>query len=186
MCDRNVHILLCFYWVFPTIMIMKKLVYTLAFIHLTLIGVVIFHGIDSWVHGGFLEKPLSFLSSLNYSVWQYGFFSPDVGKSTEVEIHVLEDGGNVVSYSTLNDFEFFTANSESANRFYGFKVHTAADSVFQDLCARSAAVRLMNIHQQSWRINYIMRSIRYPAMKDYVKGDTVSVVEFYNTEFELN
>ena len=70
----------------------------LAALHLTLIGVVIFHGIDNWVHGGLLERPLAFTCSMNYSVWQYGFFSPDVGKSTEVEISLLEDGGDVVPF----------------------------------------------------------------------------------------
>lgn len=158
----------------------------LAALHLTLIGVVIFHGIDNWVHGGVLERPLAFICSMNYSVWQYGFFSPDVGKSTEVEISLLEDDGDVVNYSTLDDFRFFTANQEAANRFYGFKVHTSSDSVFQDLCARSASARLLNIHDRAWRISYVMRSIRYPTMEGYLLGEPPQVTEFYRTEFELN
>ena len=157
----------------------------IATLHLTLIGVVIFHGMDDWVEGGLLEKPLAFLCSLNYSVWQYGFFSPDVGKSTEVEISLLEDDGKVVQYSTLEDFHFFTSNRESANRFYGFKTHTSSDTLFQDLCARSASVRMLNLHDQAWRISYVMRSIRYPTMAGYRLGEPPRIAELYRTEFEL-
>ena len=164
---------------------MRKFIYGLAFFHLTLIGVVIFHGVDNWIYGGVLEKPLAFLSSLNYSVWRYGFFAPDVGKSTEVEIRVYEDSSKVVRYATRDGFEFFVSNQESLNRFYGFKVQTTADSVFQDLCARSVAVRVMNLHPRSWRVDYQTWSIRYPSMKGYREKEAVRRVDLYQSQFEL-
>ena len=164
---------------------MKKLMYVLVFFHLTLITVVIFHGMDRWVHGSVLEKPLAFLCSLNYSVWQYGFFSPDVGKSTELTMRVYQADGDSIRYSTLEGFRFFVATEETNNRFYGFKVHTAADTTFQDLCARSAAVRMLNLHPQSWRVNYKMRSIRYPSMAEFRDQEPVRVSELYETEFAL-
>lgn len=160
--------------------------YILAFIHLTTITVVIFHGIDRYVHGGWWEKPLGFLCSINYSIWQYGFFSPDVGKSAELEIKVYTDKGEVKDYSTLKGFEFYTSNSESLNRFYGYKHHTAGDSTFLDLCARSVAARMLNIHQDAWQIDYTMRSIRYPSMKEYQIGKPPQIVEFYTTTFILH
>ncbi len=52
---------------------MKKLIYFLAFFHLSVIAVVIFHGLDSVVHKGWWEKPLAFICNINYSIWQYGF-----------------------------------------------------------------------------------------------------------------
>jgi len=164
---------------------MKKLISVLVFIHLTLITVVIFHGMDRWVHGSFLEKPLAFLCSLNYSVWQYGFFSPDVGKSTEVAIKIYEEDGDSIRYSTLDGYRFFVATEETNNRFYGFKVHTAADTTFLDLCSRSAAVRLLNLHPESYRVNYVMRSIRYPTMEGFRNNEPVRVVNLYETEFAL-
>lgn len=159
--------------------------YVLISLHLTLITVVIFHGMDQWVHGSVLERPLAFLSSLNYSVWQYGFFSPDVGKSTEVEILIYEEDGDTLRYSTLEGFRFFLTTEENNNRFYGFKVHTASDTTFQDLCARSAAVRLLNIHPESWKVDYNMRSIRYPSMAEYRKNGPIRVANLYETTFAL-
>jgi len=47
------------------------------------------------------------------------------------------------------------------------------------------AARMLNIHQDAWRIDYAMRSIRYPVMDEYVKGAPVQKVEFYNTTFIL-
>ena len=164
---------------------MKKFIYTLAFLHLFLITITIFHGVDSWLHGGFMEKPLAILTSMNYSVWRYGFFSPDVGKSIEVEMKVYEDSAQVTTYSTLDGFTFFTANQESRNRFYGFKVQTTADTIFQDLCARSAAVKMMNLHPQSWRVDYLTRSIHYPGMKDFRSDSAIREIDIYQTQFEL-
>lgn len=165
--------------------VVKKAVYALAFAHLVVVALTIFHGIDRVLYKGWWHKPLAFYSSLNYAVWRYGFFAPDVGRSTEVEITVHSDGGEITRYSTLDGFRFFTSNLESANRFYGFKVSTASDEVFQDLSARSVAARMLNIHQDAWRIDYAMRGIRYPTMGDYVKGEPVRKVEFYNTTFVL-
>ncbi len=165
---------------------MKKLIKVLVFMHLSLIVVVIFHGMDRWVHGSMLERPLAFLSSLNYSVWQYGFFSPDVGKSTEVQIKVYDIYGDSIRYSTLDGFRFFVATEETNNRFYGFKVHTSSDTTFQDLCARSAAVRLLNLHPESYRVNYLTRSIRYPTMEGFRKKEPVQVETLYETEFALD
>lgn len=164
---------------------MKRIVYTLAFAHLLLIAVVILHGLDKIVHQGWLERPLAFWCSLNYSVWQYGFFSPDVGKSTEVEIRLYDDNDRDTVLSTLNGFRFYTHNIESANRFYGFKVHTAGDSTFQDLCARSASTLMLNRHTEAWKIDYTMRSIRYPSMKDQRIGAPPLVIEFFTTTFAL-
>jgi hypothetical protein len=173
--------------IFPseTAAVKKKTVYTLTFIHLIMIAVSIFHGIDGLVHKGWWEKPLAFYNSLNYAVWRYGFFAPDVGSSSEVEITVYSDGGKVTRYSTLDGFRFFLSNLESANRFYAFKVSMINDATFQDLSARSVAARMLNIHQDAWRIDYAMRSIRYPKMDEYVKGAPVQKLEVYNTTFVL-
>jgi hypothetical protein len=163
----------------------KKIMFTLALLHLLLIAVVVFHGLDNRIAKGVLEKPLSFLCSINYSVWQYGFFSPDVGKSTEIEIVLHDNEERKTKLSTLDGFKFYTHNQESANRFYGFKVHTARDSTFQDLCARSAATRLLNIHTNAWVVDYTMRSIRYPSLSDFNKNKPVVKREFYSTTFAL-
>lgn len=164
---------------------MKKLMYILALVHLLLITVVIFHGLDDLIRNTILEKPLAFLCSLNYSVWQYGFFSPDVGKSTEVEIKLYEDNGTVKEFSTLEGFRFFVSNAEAANRFYGFKVNTASDTTFLDLCSRSAAVRLLNLYPSAWRVDYTMRSIRYPTMAGYLNQDTIQQITLYQTAYEF-
>lgn len=164
---------------------MKKVAYILVFFHLTLITVVIFHGLDPLVHGSPVEKPLAFLCSLNYSVWQYGFFSPDVGKSTEVEIKVYQENGDTLRYSTLEGFRFFLSNEETNNRFYGFKVNTAADTTFLDLCARSASVHLLNLHPEGWRVDYHMRSIRYPTMDEFRQNAPVQKADLYETSFAL-
>jgi len=163
----------------------KKVIYALAFVHLGLIAVTIFHGLDNQVRWGFWAKPLSLLCSVNFSVWQYGFFSPDVGKSTEVQIDLLDVDGHHKQLSTHNGFCFFLSNQESSNRLYSFKTHSANDTALLDLCARSVCTRLMNMYPDVYRIGYSMRSVRYPTMKSYRNGEPVSEVEFYTTEFQL-
>ena len=165
--------------------IMKKVIYGLAFVHLVLIGLSVFHLIDGLLKNKYLAEPLAFVSTLNYSVWRYGFFSPDVGKSVEVEMLIYEDSTNVRKYLTTEGFDFFLANQEAANRFYGFKAHTRADSTFLDLCSRSAATRMLNLHPDAWRIDYTVRSIRYPTMEGYRQNDSIRVIENYTTAFEL-
>lgn len=164
---------------------MRKIIYSLAFLHLFLISLSVFHLIDPLLRVSFLSEPLAFVSTLNYSVWRYGFFSPDVGKTMEVEMLIYEDSTKVRKYSTVEGFDFYTANQEAANRFYGFKAHTAADTTFLDLCSRSASTMMLNLHQDAWRIDYTVRSIRYPTMKDYREGDTIVVTPLYTTAFEL-
>jgi len=164
---------------------LKRLIYALAIGHLLLITIVISHVTDSIVKHSFLTTPLAFLCSLNYSVWQYGFFSPDVGKSTEVEIVLHHENGHLQRLSTLNGFKFNTSSQESANRFYGFKVETAHNPDYSDLCARSYSTALINRDPTVWKVNYIMRSIRYPGMTDYLNKKPVVTKEFYNTTFSL-
>lgn len=163
----------------------KKTVYAVAFGHLCIAAVTIFHGVDRWIAGGWWEKPLAYYSSLNFAVWRYGFFSPDVGKSTEVEIKVYRDSGRNTRYSTLDGFRFFTSNIEAVNRFYGFKRHTAIDNDLRDLAARSVATRMFNICPDARRIDYTVRSVGYPPMKDYLRGVPVRKALFYTTTFEL-
>jgi len=165
---------------------LKKTMYVLASVHLTVIAMTILHGVDEWVvHKGWWQKSLVVYSSLNYAVWRFGFFSPDVGSSSEVEITLHTDSGETKRYSTLQGFRFFTSNLESANRFYGFKTRTAGDDAFQDLSARSVAARMLNIHEDAWRMDYAVRKIRYPAMDEYLRGAPIRTVEFYTTTFVL-
>jgi hypothetical protein len=163
----------------------KRFVYSLAFVHLSLIAVVIFHGLDELMLRGWWEQPLAVIRDVNYSLWKYGFFAPDVGASTEVEIRLTDDGGQVRRYSTLEGFRFFLSNLESANRFYGFKRETAIDENYQDLSARSVATRMLNLHPNAWRVEYTLRSIRYPTMRDYRNGARAKVGEIYDTTFVL-
>lgn len=162
----------------------KKIIYGLAFFHLLLISLSVFHGIDRLMNIRFLAEPLAFISTMNYSVWRYGFFSPDVGKSVEIEINMYKDS-IVTQYSTLQGFDFFVNNWESANRFYGFKHHTANDTTFMDLCSRSAATRMLNLIPDCWRVDYTTRSIRYPTMKGFLEKDTIVVHNLYTTSYEL-
>lgn len=163
----------------------KKLIYSLAFAHLLLIALVITHILDQPIKQGILQRPAAFLSSLNYSIWQYGFFSPDVGKSTELEISLLQDDGSIKRFSTLDSFRFNVSNHESLNRFYGFKVETAADTLYGDLCSRSVCARLFNNYPETRAVSYIMRSIRYPSLSGFRAKDTITKTEFYNTEYQL-
>ncbi|RMG29958.1 MAG: hypothetical protein D6730_03120 [Bacteroidetes bacterium] len=165
---------------------MKKIVYSLAFAHLLLVTLVIFHGLDKITYTTFLEKPMAFLASVNYSAWRFGFFTPDVGKSTEVEIILSNDAGDSLRYSTLEGFDFFTSNWESENRFYGFKVHSAADTNFQNLSTRSACTYMLNMHPPGYkRISYSMRGIRYPKMQAFTQDSAIKKAEFYRVEYEL-
>ncbi|MEL7122054.1 MAG: hypothetical protein AAFO07_21585 [Bacteroidota bacterium] len=164
----------------------KKIVYGLAFLHLLLISLSVFHLIDEVLKTQYISEPLSFISTLNYSVWRYGFFSPDVGKTMEVEMLLYEDESNVLKYSTVENFNFFTANGEAENRFYGFKAHTAADTTFLDLCSLSACTRMLNLHDGAWRIDYTVRSIRYPTMEGFQNRDTIEITPIYTTSFEVN
>jgi hypothetical protein len=168
--------------------LLMKAAYVLAFLHLSIIGLVIVHTTDNWLHRGWWERPMVYWSGLNYSLWRYGFFSPDVGKSSEIEITIDDGAGHLTRLSTLEGFRFFTSNRESLNRFYGFKVQTARDEAFQDLCARSVTARLLNdleIYQGGLRIEYVMRSIHYPTMEGFQKEEPVRTVEFYRTTFVL-
>jgi hypothetical protein len=166
---------------------MKKIIYTLAYLHLLLITLTIFHVLDPIYNKyGFLEKTLAFVCRINYSVWRYGFFSPDVGNSNEVEIKTYHISGKDTTYSTLRDFNFYLSNHDLAKRFYGFKVYNAADTMVQDLCARSVATRMINLHPGTYKISYTLRSIRYPSMHDFLNGKPIKKRELYTTDFILN
>ena len=164
----------------------KKAACLLALTHLTLVAVTICHGTDRWLHRGWWEKPLMLYSSLSYAMWRFGFFSPNVGKSTEVEIKVYGADGPARRYSTLEGFRFFVSNIESANRFYVFKRETARADSLQDLCARSVATRMLNEQADASRVDFAMRSILYPPMREYASGAPVRTVEYYSTTFLLH
>ena len=168
---------------------LKKIVYILAFVHLTLAGAVIFHAADPWLNRGWWQRPLTFWGGINYSLWRFGFFSPDVGKSSEIEFKITHKDGRVDKVSTLSDFDFFTANRESLIRFYGFRVHSTEYRGLQDLCARSVVVYLLNelgtSHDVS-SVDYTLRSIRYPTMAGFRAGEPVVTTETYRTTFVID
>lgn len=166
-------------------MIKKRIIYIFAFTHLLLISLVITHILDQPIKRGSMQRPAAFLTSINYSIWQYGFFSPDVGKSTELEITLEQEDSTVLRFSTLDSFRFNVSNNESLNRFYGFKVKTAGDTLFGDLCSRSVATRLFNNYPNTRSVGYIMRSIRYPSLAGFRAKDTIQKIEFYNTAYRL-
>ena len=169
--------------------LLKKTVYLLAFVHLTLAGAVIFHAADPWLNRGWWQRPLTFWGGINYSLWRFGFFSPDVGKSSEIEFKITYKDGRMDKVSTLSDFDFFTANRESLIRFYGFRVHSTEDRGLQDLCARSVVVYLLNelgtSHDVS-SVDYTLRSIRYPTMAGFRAGEPVVTTETYRTTFVID
>jgi hypothetical protein len=166
----------------------RRIIYILAFIHLTGIAMVICHGTDPWVARGWWQRPLVFWGGMNYSFWRFGFFSPDVGKSSEIEIKVIQKDGRIQTFSTLSGFNFFTSNQESLNRFYCFKIQGGRDPALQDLCARSLVVRVLNelgLSKEVSSVEYAIRSIRYPTMGDYRKGEPPKTIEFYKTRFVM-
>ena len=168
--------------------LLRRIVYLLAFVHLALVAAVIFHAADPWITRGWWERPLGFWGGVNFSMWRFGFFSPDVGKSSEIEFTINYRDGRVEKLSTLSDFDLFTANHESLIRFYGFRIHTAEDPALQDLCARSVVVRLLNelgISEDVVSVDYALRSIRYPTMQGFRAGEPVETTEFYRTNFVM-
>jgi hypothetical protein len=168
--------------------LLRRIVYLLAFVHLALVAAVIFHAADPWITRGWWERPLGFWGGVNFSMWRFGFFSPDVGKSSEIEFKINYRDGRVEKLSTLSDFDFFTANHESLIRFYGFRIHTAEDPALQDLCARSVVVRLLNelgISEDVVSVDYALRAIRYPTMQGFRGGEPVETTEFYRTNFVM-
>jgi hypothetical protein len=168
--------------------LLRRAVYLLAFVHLALVAAVIFHAADPWITRGWWERPSGFWGGVNFSLWRFGFFSPDVGKSSEIEFKINYRDGRIEKLSTLSGFDFFTANHESLVRFYGFRIHTAEDPALQDLCARSVVVRLLNelgISEDVVSVDYALRTIRYPTMQNFRAGDPVETTEFYRTNFVM-
>jgi hypothetical protein len=168
--------------------LLRRIVYLLAFVHLALVAAVIFHAADAWITRGWWERPLGFWGGVNFSMWRFGFFSPDVGKSSEIEFRINYRDGRVEKLSTLSGFDFLTANHESLIRFYGFRIHTAEDPALQDLCARSVVVRLLNelgISEDVVSVDYALRGIRYPTMQGFREGQPVETTEFYRTNFVM-
>lgn len=168
--------------------LLRRAVYLLAFVHLALVAAVIFHAADPWITRGWWERPLGFWGGVNFSLWRFGFFSPDVGKSSEIEFKINYRDGRIEKLSTLSGFDFFTANHESLVRFYGFRIHTAEDPALQDLGARSVVVRLLNelgISEDVVSVDYALRTIRYPTMQNFRAGDPVETTEFYRTNFVM-
>ena len=168
--------------------LLQRIIYLLAFVHLALVAAVIFHAADPWITRGWWERPLGFWGGVNFSMWRFGFFSPDVGKSSEIEFKITFRDGRVEKLSTRSGFDFFTANHESLVRFYGFRIHTAEDPALQDLCARSVVVRLLNelgISPDVLSVDYALRSIRYPTMQGFRASEPIETKEFYTTNFVM-
>jgi hypothetical protein len=165
----------------------KKIIYILAFTHLFIIFLTIIHALDklSETKVSWIATSINFYCSLNYSVWRYGFFSPDVGRSNEIEIITYSENEKATKYSTLNGFNFFLNNNDLGKRFYGFKTYNAADTLIQDLCARSVATRMINLFPDTKKVRYTIRSIRYPTMQNFRKKEPIQINELYSTEFIL-
>ena len=164
---------------------MKKIAYSLAFLHLLIVFLSIFHFFDRVGTSAkpWLEKSVAFYSSLNYSVWSFGFFTPDVGKTNELEIKIYDTAGGEKKFSTLEGFNFFLSNQDLAKRFYGFKKYNSSDTSMQDICARSVATRMMNLFPGIYKVSYTIRSIRYPTLQGFNKKEPVSIQELYSTDF---
>lgn len=163
----------------------KKFIYLLCALHLSIISLTILHGMEYTKAYGILERPLGMLTTMNYSAWRFGFFTPNVGNSTQVDIHLKGRDGEELHYSTAEDFKFFTSNLESANRFYGHKVHSSKDTVFMDLAARSICTYVLNEHREMNEIQYAMKAIRYPVMKHFVRDSAVIREDYYSVTFSL-
>ena len=165
---------------------MKKIiVYTITSLHLFLITLVVFHGLDHDKAYAVIEKPLACLTAINYCAWRFAFFTPDVGKSTEVTLTLRNKEGKEKIYSTEDGFDFYTSNWESENRFYGYKVHSARDSMFIDLSARSMCTFVLNEHEDMDYISFSMKGIRYPKMREFTNDSIIKEHEFYSIAFEL-
>lgn len=169
--------------------LLQRTIYFLAFFHLALVGAVVFHGIDPWANQGWWQRPLGFWGGINYSLWRFGFFSPDVGQSSEIEFKVTHKDGTIEKFSTLESFRFFTKNRESEIRFYAFKSQSSENPALQDLCARSVVVRLLNDLGRSQDVNsvdFTLRTIRYPTMEGFRAGEGIATKEFYSTNFVMD
>ncbi|MEN3368261.1 MAG: hypothetical protein V7609_404 [Verrucomicrobiota bacterium] len=169
--------------------LLQRTIYFVAFVHLALVGAVVFHGVDPWANQGWWQRPLGFWGGINYSLWRFGFFSPDVGRSSEVEFKVTHKDGTIEKFSTLESFRFFIKSHESVNRFYGFRTQSSENPVLQDLCARSVVVRLLNELGMSEDVNsvdYTVRTIRYPTMEAFRAGEGIATKEFYSTHFVMD
>jgi hypothetical protein len=162
----------------------RKIVYALAALHLSIVFLTIAHGIDERAYR-WLETPLACLTAINYSAWRFAFFTPNVGKSTAVEIILENEASGLRRYHTGEGFRFFVANRESENRFYGFKVHAAKDSTYQDMSSRSICTRMLNLHRGMSRIHYSATGIQYPTMREFARDSAVSAEVYYETSFEL-
>jgi len=163
----------------------KKAVYLLAFVHLSLVAAAITHKADGLMFRSWWEKPLLLYTGMSYSVWRFGFFAPDVGKSTEVEITVHRQDGSSQRYSTLDGFRFLMSNHESANRLYVFKLRSVREKALRDLAARSVAAKMLNADPDGVAVDYALRTIRYPTMAEFRQGAPVRRVELYSTTFGL-
>ncbi len=163
----------------------KKLVYGLTTLHLCLVTAVILRMLPLGIFNGKLEAPLACLTSVNYSAWRFAFFTPDIGKSTEIEAILSNRAGDTIRLSTNEDFRFFTHNLESENRFYGYKVHSAKDSMFIDLSARSASTFLLNEYPTMDRITYRMNGMIYPEMQEQRRDSAIIEDTFYEITFSL-
>jgi hypothetical protein len=163
----------------------KRIVWVLAFAHLSLVAGAITHKVDGVIFHSWWEKPLLLYTGLSYSVWRFGFFAPDVGKSVEVDITVHRQDGTSARYTTLNDFRFYLSNHESANRLYVFKLRSVREKALRDLAARSVAARMLNADPDGVAVDYTLRTIRYPTMAEFRNGAPVKHVELYTTTFGL-
>lgn len=163
----------------------KKIIYGLCTLHLAIISLTILHGLEYTKAYGILERPLGMLTTMNYSAWRFGFFTPNVGNSTQVDIHLKGRTGEELHYSTAEDFKFFTSNHESANRFYGHKVHSSKDTIFMDLAARSMCTYILNEHREMNEIQYTMKGIRYPEMSGFAKDSAILREDYYSVTFSL-
>src|SRR5438128_430966 len=121
---------------------MKKIIYSLAFIHLILIFLWIFHVLDGlYINNASFQRSVGFIRNINYSVSTYGFFAACSGMSNSVEIKVYDKEGHEKKYSTLEGFNFFLLNRDLASRFDVVIAYCKTDTLIQDLFARSVATR---------------------------------------------